>query len=111
MTTHSWIIMLIIPVVLVILGFARFGYRQDRRALAVPAKPGAMSALPIVALVLAILLPLVGVILAHVSLYRIALGLSTGRRIADAALVVGYALIAVEVLLLLIFYPGFGGIR
>ncbi len=47
-------------------------------------------------------------ILGHVALHRIALGKSTGRRIADAALIVGYALIAIEVLLLLIFYPGFG---
>lgn len=110
MTTHSWIIMLIIPVVLVILGLARFGYRQDRRALAVPARPGATSTLPIAALVLAILLPPVGVILAHVALHRIALGTSTGRRIADAALAIGYVLIAIEVLLLLIFYPGFAGL-
>ena len=109
MTTHSWIILLIIPVALLILGFARFGYKQDRVAVGVPAKPGATGVLPVVALVFAIVLPLVGVILAHIALRRIALGTSTGRRIADAALIVGYALLAVEVLLLLIFYPAFLG--
>jgi hypothetical protein len=54
--------------------------------------------------------PIVGVVLGHVALHRVALGQSRGRRIADAALIVGYVLLAIEVLLLLIFYPGFGGV-
>lgn len=108
MTTHSAIILLIIPLVLVILGLARFGYRQDRRAVAVPPKAGATSSLPITALVFAIVLPPIGVILGHVALHRIALGASTGRRLADYALTIGYTLLTIEVLLLLVFYPGFG---
>lgn len=109
MTTHSAIVLLIIPVMLVILGLARYGYRQDRRTLGVPPKEGATSTLPVVALIAAILLPPVGVVLGHVALHRIALGTATGRKLADAALVVGYALLAVEVLVLLLLYPSFRG--
>ena len=106
MITHSGIVLLIIPLMLGVLLLARYGLKQDRVARAVPPKPGSTSGLAIAAFVLAFLVPVVGVVLGHVALHRIGRGLARGRPWADRALVVGYVLILVEVLLVLIFYPG-----
>ena len=105
MITHSAIIYLIIPVILVVLLLARQAFKMDRVARNVAPKPGATSALPISAFIVAFPLPVVGVILGHIALFHIGTGNATGRHWADGALGVGYFLIIVETALLLIFYP------
>lgn len=98
-------VVIIVAVMIAVAFLARYGWKQDRVARDVPPKPGATSTLAVAALVLAFLLPLVGVILGHVALYRIGTGQATGRRWADGALGVGYFLIIVELILLLIVAP------
>ena len=99
-------IILIVAVAIASIFLIRYGVRQDRIARNVPAKPGATSVLAIISLVVAFLVPPVGVLLGHITLYRIGQGRATGRKIADAALAVGYALLLVELVFFLILYPG-----
>jgi len=74
----------------------RLGIRQNAAAAAVDPDPDATGALSVLSFVMALILPVIGVILAHVTLARIAQGRASGRAFAYAALWVGYVLIALE---------------
>lgn len=99
-------IILIVALAIAAIFLIRYGVKQDRIARNVVPKPGATSVLAIIALVVAFLVPPVGVLLGHIALFRIGQGRATGRKIADAALAVGYALLFVELVFFLILYPG-----
>jgi hypothetical protein len=82
----------------------RFGIRQNAAAAAVDPNPDATGALAVLSFVVALILPVIGVVLAHVTLSRIARGQAGGRTFAYAALWVGYALIVLELGVLIFLY-------
>lgn len=96
-------VVLIVALILGVVFAARVGVRQDRVARSVPAKPGASSALAIVAFIAAFLIPPLGIGLGHYALHKIGLGHAKGREWADGALGVGYFLLILEVGAFLLF--------
>jgi hypothetical protein len=74
----------------------RFGIRQNAAAAAVQPAPDASGGLAVLSFVTALILPVVGVLLAHLTLARISRGEAGGRPFAYAALWVGYALIVLQ---------------
>lgn len=97
-------IVLIVGGAIALIFLLRFGIRQNARAAAVDPNPDATGALAVLSFVLALILPVIGVVLAHVTLARIARGEASGRVFAYAALWVGYGLLALEVGVIVFLY-------
>ncbi|KGJ80846.1 hypothetical protein GY21_02445 [Cryobacterium roopkundense] len=76
----------------------RYAMRQNDRARGVVPVAGATRTLPLASVVLAVVVPPAGIVLGHVSLDRIARGLVAGRGLAAGALVVGYVVLALELI-------------
>jgi hypothetical protein len=99
-------VVVVVFAALLVLFLARQGFKQNRVARDVRPGPGATSKLAILALIVAFLVPPIGVVLAHIALFRIGTGAARGRLWADRALWVGYILLLVELVLFLAFYRG-----
>ena len=97
-------IVLIVAGAIALIFLLRFGIRQNAAASAVDPNPDATGALAVLSFVLALILPVIGVVLGHVTLSRIAHGQASGRSFAYAALWVGYALIVFEVAVVIFLY-------
>jgi len=82
----------------------RLGMRQNAAAAAVETDPNATGGLAVLSFIMALILPVIGVVLAHVTLARIARGQAGGRVFAYAALWVGYLLFALELGVVLVAY-------
>ena len=96
MGTYPITIVLIVGGAIALILLLRLGIRQNAAAAAVDPNPDATGSLAVLSFVVALILPVIGVILAHVTLARIAQGKASGRAFAYAALWVGYVLIALE---------------
>ena len=104
MGTYPITIVLIVGGAIALVLLLRLGIRQNAAAAAVDPNPDATGALAVLSFVMALILPVVGVILAHLTLTRIARGQASGRAFAYAALWVGYGLLALEVAVIVILY-------
>jgi len=104
MGTYPITIVLIVAGAIALVLLLRFGSRQNRAAAAVDPNPDATGALAVLSFVLALILPVIGVVLAHVTLGRIARGEASGRTFAYAALWVGYGLLALELGVIVFLY-------
>ena len=106
MAAYSLMIIVVVAIMIALAFFARRSAALERRVRDVPAKPGATSVLSITAFVAAVILPPLGIILGHLALFRVGLGEARGRAWATRALWVGYLLLAVELVVLVVLYPG-----
>lgn len=97
-------VIVILAAAIGVLFLLRFGIRQNAAAQRATPLPEATSVLSILSLVIAIIVAPIGVVLAHVALFRIAAGEAAGRRFAWAALWIGYVLIATELVTVLVIY-------
>ncbi|MGY4857630.1 DUF4190 domain-containing protein [Cryobacterium sp. AP23] len=104
MGTYPITIVAVLAGAIALIFLLRFGIRQNAAAAAVDPNPDATGALAVLSFVLALILPLVGVVLAHVTLSRIAHGQASGRSFAYAALWVGYVLLALELAVVIFLY-------
>jgi hypothetical protein len=89
-------IVVIIAAAIALVFLFRLGIRQNAAAATAGDNPDATGSLAVLAFVMALILPVIGVILAHLTLARIRRGEAAGRPWAFAALWVGYLLIAIE---------------
>ncbi len=101
---YSFTAGIIIVAAIGLLLIIRFGVAQNSAARNVTPRSGSSSVLAVIAFILAFPVPPVGVAIGHISLYRIGIGAATGRHLADAALWVGYFLLALEFAAVLIAY-------
>jgi len=97
-------IIVIIAAAIALVFLLRIGIRQNAAAAAVEENPDATGSLAVLAFIVALILPVIGVILAHLTLARVRRGEAAGRIWAYTALWVGYVLIAVELGVLLWAY-------
>ena len=97
-------IVLIVAGAIALIFLLRFGIRQNAAASAVDPNPDATGALAVLSFVLALILPVIGVVLAHVTLSRITRGEASGRVFAFAALWVGYGLLTLELAVVVFLY-------
>ncbi|ASD22772.1 MULTISPECIES: DUF4190 domain-containing protein [Cryobacterium] len=104
MGTYPLTIVLIVGVAIALVFLLRFGIRQNAAAAAVDPDPDATGALAVLSFILALILPVIGVVLGHVTLSRIARGQASGRTFAYAALWVGYLLLALELGVIIFLY-------
>ena len=104
MGTYPITIVVIVGGAIALLVLLRLGIRQNTAAAAVDPNPDATGALAVLSFIMALVLPLVGVVLAHVTLSRIAHGRASGRAFAYAALWVGYGLLVLELAVLIFLY-------
>ena len=104
MGTYPLTIVLIVGGAIALVFLLRFGIRQNAAAAAVDPNPDATGALAVLSFVLALILPVIGVVLGHVTLSRIARGEASGRTFAYAALWVGYLLLALELGVIIFLY-------
>lgn len=104
MGTYPITIVLIVGGAIALILLLRLGMRQNAAAAAVDPDPDATGALAVLSFVMALILPVIGVVLGHVTLNRIARGQASGRAFAYAALWVGYGLLALEVAVIVILY-------
>ena len=104
MGTYPITIVVIVAGAIGLVFLLRLGIRQNAAAAAVDPNPDATGALAVLSFVVALILPVIGVVLAHVTLSRIAHGQASGRSFAYAALWVGYALIVFEVAVVIFLY-------
>ena len=104
MGTYPITIVLIVGGAIGLVFLLRFGIRQNAAAAAVDPDPDATGALAVLSFVMALILPVIGVVLAHVTLSRIARGQASGRAFAYAALWIGYALIVLELGVVIFLY-------
>ena len=104
MGTYPLTIVLIVGGAIALLLLLRLGIRQNAAAAAADPNPDATGALAVLSFLLALIVPVIGVVLAHVTLVRIARGHASGRYFAYAALWVGYGLLALEVAVIVILY-------
>jgi uncharacterized membrane protein len=104
MGTYPITIVAIVAGAIGVIFLLRFGIRQNAAAAAVDPNPDATGALAVLSFVVALILPVIGVVLAHVTLSRIAHRQASGRSFAYAALWVGYALIVFEVGVVIFLY-------
>ncbi|WEO76325.1 DUF4190 domain-containing protein [Cryobacterium sp. SO2] len=104
MGTYPITIVVILGGALAVIFLLRFGIRQNARAAAVDPDPDATGGLAVLSFVVALILPVIGVVLAHLTLSRIARGQASGRAFAYAALWVGYALIVLELGVVIFLY-------
>ncbi|TFC92265.1 DUF4190 domain-containing protein [Cryobacterium sp. TMT4-31] len=104
MGTYPLTIVLIVGVAIALVFLLRFGIRQNAAAAAVDPDPDATGALAVLSFILALILPVIGVVLGHVTLSRIARGQASGRTFAYSALWVGYLLLALELGVIIFLY-------
>jgi uncharacterized membrane protein len=104
MGTYPITIVLIVAGAIALIFLLRFGIRQNAAAAAVDPNADATGALAVLSFVVALILPVIGVVLGHVTLARIARGQASGRVFAYASLWVGYALIVFEVAVIVVLY-------
>jgi hypothetical protein len=104
MGTYPLTIVLIVGGAIALVFLLRLGIRQNTAAAAVDPDPDATGALAVLSFVTALILPLIGVVLAHLTLSRIARGKASGRAFAYAALWVGYGLLALELGVIVFLY-------
>jgi hypothetical protein len=104
MGTYPITIVAVLAGAIALIFLLRFGIRQNAAAAAVDPNPDATGALAVLSFVLALIFPVIGVVLAHVTLSRIAHGRASGRSFAYAALWVGYALLALELAVVIFLY-------
>ena len=97
-------VIVIVGAAIALVVLLRLGIRQNAAAAQVDVNPDATGSLAVLSFVLALILPVVGVILAHLTLTRIARGQASGRSFAYAAIWVGYLLLALELGVLLVAY-------
>jgi len=93
---------IVVAVVFASLLLIRFGVKQDQVARDARARPGARSILAITAFIVACVIPPIGVLLGHISLFRIGTGQDRGRHWAEGALWMGYFLLISEVVVFLL---------
>lgn len=96
MGTYPITIVAVVAGAIALVFLLRLGIRQNSAAAAVDPNPDATGALAVLSFVTALILPLIGVVLAHLTLVRIARGQASGRSFAYAALWIGYALLVLE---------------
>jgi uncharacterized membrane protein YwaF len=96
MGTYPITIVAVVAAAIALIFLLRFGIRQNAAAAAIDPNPDATGALAVFSFVTAMILPVIGVVLAHLTLARIIRGEAGGRAFAYAALWVGYLLIVVE---------------
>lgn len=106
MGAYSIIIVVVVAIMLALAFFARRSVALERRVRDVPPKPSTNSVLAVTSFVFAIVLPPVGIILGHLALFRVGLGEARGRAWATRALWIGYLLLAAELVVLVVAYPG-----
>ena len=104
MGTYPITIVAIVAGAIGVIFLLRFGIRQNAAAAAVDPNPDATGALAVLSFVVALILPVIGVVLAHLTLTRIARGQASGRAFAYAALWVGYGLLTLELAVIVILY-------
>jgi len=104
MGTYPITIVLIVGGAIALILLLRLGIRQNAAAAAVDPNPDATGALAVLSFVVALILPVIGVVLAHLTLTRIARGQASGRAFAYAALWVGYGLLTLELAVIVILY-------
>jgi len=104
MGTYPITIVLIVGGAIALILLLRLGIRQNAAAAAVDPNPDATGSLAVLSFVVALILPVIGVVLAHLTLTRIARGQASGRAFAYAALWVGYGLLTLELAVIVILY-------
>lgn len=104
MATYPITIVLAVAGAIALIFLLRLGIRQNAAAAAVDPDPDATGALAVLSFVMALILPLIGVVLAHLTLARIARGAASGRAFAYAALWVGYGLLTLELGVIIVLY-------
>lgn len=104
MGTYPITIVVILAGAIALVFLLRLGSRQNAAAAAVDPNPDATGALAVLSFILALILPVLGVVLAHVTLSRIAHGQASGRSFAYAALWAGYGLLVFELGVVIFLY-------
>ena len=104
MGTYPITIVIVLAGAIGLVFLIRFGIRQNAAAAAAEPAPDASGALAVLSFVTALILPVIGVVLAHITLASIARGQAGGRAFAYAALWVGYLLIVLEVGVVIYLY-------
>jgi NADH:ubiquinone oxidoreductase subunit 6 (subunit J) len=104
MGTYPITIVVILAGAIGVIFLLRFGIRQNAAAAARDPESDAPGSLAVLSFVTALILPVIGVVLAHVTLNRIIRGQAGGRIFAYSALWVGYLLIVLELGVLVYLY-------